>query len=279
MATTKPIAIIAGVGSGTGAALARRFAKSYPVVLLARKPSNFEQLADEINKSGGEAIGISTDVSSEESVKNAFAKIKEVHGGAPVAAAIFNASARPVRKPFLETTVEEFGTGYEVSVYVAVNLPSDSFVFRSTLHKLPNQLTHTSRKGAFFLSQHALPLLLAHVQSSPPSGTHPPTLIFTGATASVKSNAQMSSFSTGKFALRALSTSLAKEFGPQGVHVAHAVSDGIIDIEFTQKWLKDQPAEASMGSADIAEIYWGLHTQGRRGWVNEVDVRPMMEKW
>jgi NAD(P)-dependent dehydrogenase (short-subunit alcohol dehydrogenase family) len=116
MATTKPIAIIAGVGSGTGAALARRFAQSYPVVLLARNPSNFDKLADEINKSGGEAIGISTDVSSEESVKNAFAKIREVHGGAPVAAAIFNASARPVRKPFLETTVEEFGTGYEVSV-------------------------------------------------------------------------------------------------------------------------------------------------------------------
>lgn len=116
MATTKPIAIIAGVGSGTGAALARRFAKSYPVVLLARNPSNFDNLADEINKSGGEAIGISTDVSSEESVKNAFAKIKEVHGGAPVAAAIFNASSRPVRKPFLETTVEEFGSGYQVSV-------------------------------------------------------------------------------------------------------------------------------------------------------------------
>jgi NAD(P)-dependent dehydrogenase (short-subunit alcohol dehydrogenase family) len=127
MATTKPIAIIAGVGSGTGAALARRFAKSYPVVLLARNPSNFDNLADEINKSGGEAFGISTDVSSEESVKNAFAKIKEVHGGAPVAAAIFNASSRPVRKPFLETTVEEFGSGYAVSVYVVVLSLSDSF--------------------------------------------------------------------------------------------------------------------------------------------------------
>jgi len=114
----KPIAIIAGVGSGTGASLARRFAKSYPVVLLARNPSNFDALAGEINNSGGEAIGISTDVSSEESVKNAFAKIKEVHGGAPVAAMIFNASARPSRKPFLELTTEEFGMGWEVSVYV-----------------------------------------------------------------------------------------------------------------------------------------------------------------
>ena len=127
MATTKePIAIIAGVGSGTGAALARRFAKSYPVVLLARNPSNFESLAAEINKSGGTAVGISTDLSSEESVANAFAKIKEsdVCGGAPVAAAVFNASTRPKRKPFLESTAEEFGRGYDVSVYVYdVHLP------------------------------------------------------------------------------------------------------------------------------------------------------------
>jgi hypothetical protein len=77
----------------------------------------------------------------------------------------------------------------------------------------------------------------------------------------------MSSFSTGKFALRALSLSLAK------------VIDGVIDTEFTKEWLKGQPAEASIGSEDIAEVYWGLHTQGRRGWVNEVDLRPMLEKW
>ena len=135
------------------------------------------------------------------------------------------------------------------------------------------------RKGAFHIAQNAIPLLLTHVQSNPPAGTYPPTLIFTGATASVKSNAQMSAFSTGKFALRALSTSLAKEFGPQGVHVAHAIIDGVIDIELTKRYIEGKPEEASIGSDDIAEVYWGLHTQGRRGWVNEVDVRPMLEKW
>lgn len=118
MAATKPIAIIAGVGSGTGASVARRFAQSYPVVLLARSPSNFNPLVDEINQSGGEAFGISTDVSNEESVKNAFVKIKEVHGAAPVAAVVFNASIRPSRKPFLESTAEDFRLGYEISVYV-----------------------------------------------------------------------------------------------------------------------------------------------------------------
>jgi len=118
MSTPSPIAIIAGVGPGTGASLARRFAQSYPVVLLARNPSNFEPLADEINKSGGEAFGISTDVSSEASVESAFAKIQERYPGALVAAAVFNASTRPSRKPFLEVTAEEFERGYGVSVYV-----------------------------------------------------------------------------------------------------------------------------------------------------------------
>jgi NAD(P)-dependent dehydrogenase (short-subunit alcohol dehydrogenase family) len=137
MATTDPIAIIAGVGSGTGAALARRFAQSYPVVLLARNPSNFDHLADEINQSGGKAVGISTDVSSEESVKNAFVKIKEVYGGAPVAAVVFNASTRPSGKPFLESTAEEFGLGYEVSVYVV----AIGVLFRFTL-KMTKSLTN-----------------------------------------------------------------------------------------------------------------------------------------
>ncbi|EGP84264.1 unnamed protein product [Zymoseptoria tritici ST99CH_1A5] len=246
-----PIAIIAGVGPGTGAAVARRFAKAYPVVLLARKPANFESLAEEINKSGGQAIGISTDVSSEESMKNAFNKIKEKFGqDVKAAAAVFNASGSFTRKPFLELSTEEFEVSYQVSV-----------------------------KGAFLFSRHTLPLLLPHVQSTGTPNVSPPTLIFTGATASIKSNAQMSSFSTGKFALRALSTSLAKEFGPQGVHVAHAVIDGVIDIERTKGWLVGQPAEAKIGADDIAEVYWGLHGQGRRGWVNEVDVRPMLEKW
>lgn len=102
--------------SGTGAAVARRFAASYPVVLLARNPANYESLAEEINKSGGRAIGISTDVSSPDSMKNAFGKIEQEFKGAPIAAAVFNASGRFVRKPILEMSVEDFGAGYEVSV-------------------------------------------------------------------------------------------------------------------------------------------------------------------
>jgi len=113
--TSKAIAIVAGVGPGTGAAVARKFAAAYPVVLLARNPDNYESLVQEINKNGGQAIGISTDVSSPESLKQAFSKVEEEHKGAPIAAAIFNASGKFVRKPLMEMTVDEFSAGWEVS--------------------------------------------------------------------------------------------------------------------------------------------------------------------
>ncbi|CAK1358335.1 hypothetical protein CB0940_07041 [Cercospora beticola] len=256
--SAKAIAIVAGVGAGTGAAVARRFAQAYPVVLLARNSENFQPYVDEINKSGGKAIGISTDLGDNASIANAFKQIESEFPGAPIAAAIYNASGRFVRKPLLELSVEDFMAGYEVSV-----------------------------KGAFVFSQHSIPLLLKHVEANPSadtasnvkSGNFPPTLVFTGATASVKANAQMSGFACAKFAMRALSTSLAKEFAPKGVHVAHAVIDGVIDIPRTREWLKDQPPEAKIAAEDIAESYWSLHTQSKRAFTNEIDIRPQLEKW
>lgn len=89
----------------------------------------------------------------------------------------------------------------------------------------------------------------------------------------------MSGFATGKFALRALSTSLAKEFAPKGVHVAHAIIDGVIDIPRTREWLKDQPPEAKISAEAIAESYWALSVQSKRAFTNEIDIRPMLEKW
>ena len=231
--TSKLIAIVAGVGAGTGASVARRFAKAYPVVLLARNPENFQSLAEEINSNGGKAIGISTDVSDSQSVQNAVNTIKKEFGsdvGAAVCinlhplvtapdhdqAAIFNASGGFVRKPFLE-------------------LPEEAFT----------QSLGVSAKGGFLFSQATLPFLLKGVEQK---SQHPPSLIFTGATASVKSSAQLSSFSTGKWALRALSQSLAKEFGPQGVHVGHAIIDGVIDIPRTKEWLKELGPEAKLNA-------------------------------
>lgn len=82
------------------------------------------------------------------------------------------------------------------------------------------------------------------------SAQHPPTLIFTGATASVKSNARVAAFATGKFTLRALSFSIAREFAPQGIHVAHAIIDGPIDVP-GRDYLKDLPAEAKISAEGV----------------------------
>lgn len=246
--SSKLIAIVAGVGAGTGAAVARKFAATYPVVLLARNPDSFKSLAEEINSGGGKAIGISTDVSDSQSVQSAVEAIKKEFGAdVGAAAAIFNASGGFARKPFLE-------------------LPEDAFTQSLTV----------SAKGGFLFSQATLPLLLQGVQQK---SQHPPSLIFTGATASIKSSAQMSSFSTGKWALRALSQSLAKEFGPQGVHVSHAIIDGVINIPRTKEWLKEAGPDAKLSPEGIANDYWYLHTQPKTNFTWELDLRPAVEKW
>ena len=112
--TSVPPAIVAGVGSGTGASVARKFAQKYPVFLLARNPSNYEPLVDEIKKNGGWAQGISTDVSDAKSVQNAFEEIKKA-GEGKVSAAVFNVGGRFIRKPFLELSEDEFNAGFEAN--------------------------------------------------------------------------------------------------------------------------------------------------------------------
>lgn len=133
------------------------------------------------------------------------------------------------------------------------------------------------RKGAFLFAQNVLPGLVKHAEDK--SAKYPPTLIFTGATASIKANAQMSAFASAKFAMRALSMSIAREYGPKGVHTAHVIVDGVIDTEFTKKWTKDMSTEATIAPSGIAESYWSLHTQSKRCFTNEIDIRPMLEKW
>lgn len=96
-----------------------------------------------------------------------------------------------------------------------------------------------------------LPLLLNGVEQE---SKYPPTLIFTGATASIKANALMSSFATGKFALRAMTSSLAKEFGPKGVHVSHAIIDGVIDLPRSKDFLKDAGPDAKISPAGVSGL-------------------------
>jgi short chain dehydrogenase len=108
-------AVVAGVGAGTGLSVAKKFAESYPVVLFARNPANYEQIVKDINSSGGKAIGISTDVADPASIKKAFSQIEEEFKGAKLAAAVFNVGGGFLRKPFLELTQEQFEGGYKAN--------------------------------------------------------------------------------------------------------------------------------------------------------------------
>lgn len=109
------------------------------------------------------------------------------------------------------------------------------------------------------------------------------TILFTGATASLRGAAGYSAFAGGKHALRALAQSMARELGPKGIHVGHVVIDGPIENEATRALFPDsfanRPADGILQPDDIAEIYWHLHSQPRSAWTFEADVRTYAEHW
>jgi NAD(P)-dependent dehydrogenase (short-subunit alcohol dehydrogenase family) len=109
------------------------------------------------------------------------------------------------------------------------------------------------------------------------------TLLFTGASASLRGKANFASFAAAKAALRAVAQSAAREFGPKGIHVGHVVVDGAIDgerINTLLPQLKEQRGADGLLDPDaIAENYWTLHTQQRSAWTHEIDVRPWVETW
>jgi len=163
---------------------------------------------------------------------------------APLAVAVHNAgSNRPA--PFLKLTEDEFESHWRE-------------------HAL----------GGFQLAQAALPVLLGHGGG---------TLIFTGASGSLRGKARFAPFAAAKAALRATGQSIAREFGPQGIHAAHVVIDGGIEGErllSRAPQLKDERGpDGMLGIAAIADAYWTLHHQHRSAWTQELDLRPWSESF
>lgn len=111
----KFFAVVAGAGPGTGRATAARFGRAYPVVVLTRRAESFEPAVREITAAGGRAIGIEADISDEASATAAFKTISEKLPGHKLAAAVYNASGGFLRKPFLETKVDELETSIKGS--------------------------------------------------------------------------------------------------------------------------------------------------------------------
>ena len=109
------------------------------------------------------------------------------------------------------------------------------------------------------------------------------TIVFTGATASLRGGAGFAAFAGAKHALRALAQSMARELGPEGIHVAHVVIDGAIDTAFIAQNFPERHAlkerDGILDPDAIAEAYWQLHRQPRSAWTHELDLRPWMEKW
>ncbi|KAI1182882.1 hypothetical protein F5B17DRAFT_163322 [Nemania serpens] len=245
---SKFYAVIIGAGGGTGGAVASRFSKEYPVVLLARTPATYESSVKAINDAGGKAIGVVADAGDRASLDAAFDTIAKELPGHQLAAAIYNASGGLQPKPFVEV---------------------DPAVLESSIN--------VNIRGFFNFAQKTLPLLEASVSTSP----HPPTLLVTGATASVKGSARFATFAAGKWAKRALAQSIAREYGPKGVHVAHAIIDGVITGPRTESYtgVNGGAPDGKISADSIAETYWSLHTQHRSGFTWEVDIRPYVEKW
>ncbi len=109
------------------------------------------------------------------------------------------------------------------------------------------------------------------------------TIIFTGASASVRGREGFAAFSGGKQAKRALAQSMARELGPKGIHVAHVIVDGAIDNEATRErfpeWFETRPEDGIMQPEHLAENFWNLHIQPRSAWTFEMDLRPYVEPW
>jgi len=124
--------------------------------------------------------------------------------------------------------------------------------------------------GAFYAAREVLPAMVEAGQG---------TILLTGATASLRGSARFSALAVGKFGLRALAQSMAREFGPQGIHVSHVIIDGQINTPSIREMMPDREEHTMLSPDAIAETYWQLHSQDRTAWTLELDLRPSVESF
>ncbi|HLI13521.1 MAG TPA: SDR family NAD(P)-dependent oxidoreductase [Alphaproteobacteria bacterium] len=235
------IAVVVGVGPGLGAALARRFVQAgMAVALAARRLDKLTPLATELGH-GAHAYGC--DATDEGQVESLFATVTAELGTPSLV--VYNASAF-LRKSILETSLEEFERSWRVTC-----------------------------RGGFLVGRAAARLMARRIEAGGPGGT----ILFTGATASLRGGAMFHNFAVGKFGLRALAQSMARELQPKGIHVAHVVIDGQIAGERPGYRREERGADALLEPAAIAESYYQLHRQQRSAWTFELDLRPWVEKF
>ena len=241
--TVRKAALIIGAGDATGAAIARRFARGGYAACVTRRSA--EKLE-----------GLVAAIRSEGG---------EAHG--------FAADARKEEDvvALVERIEREVGP-IEVMVFnIGANVPAS--ILEETARKY-FKIWEMACFSAFLSGREVARRMVTRERG---------TIIFTGATASLRGSAHFAAFSGAKHALRALAQSMARELQPKNIHVAHVVIDGAIDTDFIRESfperyaLKDQ--DGILNPDHIAENYWHLHTQPRDAWTHELDLRPWTERW
>ena len=233
------IAVIAGVGPGLGAAIARKFAdEGCNLALLSRSSAYSINLSKRLEETGISAIPIPTDITDAGQVTDSFAKIREELGVPDI---LVNHAGNAAWGNLSELTAEAFENSWRVCTL-----------------------------GAFLCVKQVVPGMIEKGEG---------TILFSGATSAVRGRSGAIAFSSAKFAMRGLASSLAREVGPQGIHVAHVIIDGIIDSPNLRERYKLSESEPLLKPDAIAETYWALVQQERSAWSFEVDVRPHNEEF
>jgi NAD(P)-dependent dehydrogenase (short-subunit alcohol dehydrogenase family) len=235
--------LVVGAGDATGGAIARRFAREGYVACVTRRTA--EKLAPLVERIRAEG-GVAFPFGSDARIEEEVVKLigHIEREVAPIEVAVFNIGAN-VRFNVTETTERVYRKVWEMGAL-----------------------------AGFLMGREVAKVMV-------PRGHG--TILFTGATASVRGSAGFSAFAGAKHALRSFAQSLAREIGPQGIHVAHVIIDGAIDTRFIAENFPDRYAlktqDGILSPDAIAENYWYLHCQHRSAWTHELDLRPWMERW
>ena len=240
---TRGSILVVGAGDATGGAIARRFAREGLIACVTRRSA--DKLAPLVEQI--QADGGQAHGFASDARKELEVETLVAHIEreiAPIEVAVFNIGAN-VRFGIAETTERVYRKVWEMGAL-----------------------------AGFLMGREVAKAML-------PRGRG--TIIFTGATASVRGSAGFAAFAGAKHALRALAQSMARELGPRGLHVAHVVIDGAIDTRFIAENFPERYAlkeQAGILSPEaIADSYWNLHRQDKSAWTHELDLRPWMETW
>ena len=241
--TDRKAIVVIGAGDATGGAVARRFAREGYVACMTRRDAARLSPLAERIRADGGEAHAFGCDARDEDQTVALFERIE-REVAPIEVAVFNIGGN-VRFPVTETTSRVYRKVWEMAGF-----------------------------AGFLAGREAARAML-------PRGRG--TIVFTGATASLRGGAGFSAFAGAKHALRALAQSMARELGPQGIHVAHVVIDGAIDTEFIRTQFPERHAlkdrDGILDPDHIADAYWTLHGQPRDTWTHEMDLRPWIEPW